>query len=105
MIRSLFMAVLALCLALPAMMPALAAAPHCAPPESAMAMPGEHHGQHRGQPAPSRQGHDCIGCAVPARAATPFAATPFYPRARQRWSNAATPPATAAQPDTPPPRA
>jgi len=101
MIRRLLTVLLALCLAAPA----LAAPPHCAQPgSSAVAASMQHHRKHHEQPAQARQGHDCIGCAMPAGIVAPFAMAPFYPAETQRWINAAAPPATAVQPDTPPPR-
>ncbi|MCK9540461.1 MAG: hypothetical protein M0R03_00330 [Novosphingobium sp.] len=104
MIRRLFMALLVLCLALPAMAPAAAVSPHCDRPASDTAATAMEHGN-KHHPAPQRPGHDCIGCAMPARAVPPLTMAPFYPREPRQWNNAALPAAAATPPDTPPPRA
>jgi hypothetical protein len=101
MLRRLLLALLTICLAVPAM----AAPTHCLPqPIAAMAMHHSHHGEHKQAPQPVSATHDCIGCIAPYAGIPPMASAP------PRLGMTAPPLAivwampSLAAPDTPPPR-
>ena len=105
MLRRLFMALLIVCLAAPAM----AAPLHCAPPMPAHSAGMSHHGMRHGHgqevPAQPAKSHDCIGCIAPASdSAVPPAAgsmpKPLLSAQETPFSALASP-----APETPPPRA
>jgi len=112
MLRRLLLALLTLCLALPAALPVGAAMPQPQPIDMsmAMAMPMEHHQHH--QPADRSdhdQGqhagkHECIGCAAQIDRAPLPAASPQLRGPLTRPALAAALPETRAGPEVPPPR-
>jgi len=102
MLRRLFLALLTLCLALPAALPTGAAAQ----PAHATAMAMAHHQHH--QPADSAHHdaskHQCIGCAAPVSRAPEPPTPPQLRGPSTRPALSTRLPETRAGPDTPPPR-
>ena len=108
MLRRLFLALLSLCLALPAA--AMPLGTGRAPTgHEAMMMAGHgHHASHRSMPAGDQSDHagkhQCIGCAVPAGPATPVAASWLVKPGLVRPALARRLGEARAGPETPPPR-
>ena len=101
MIRRLLLALLTLCLALPAAAMPLA---HARPAQHHAAAADQGHHSHHGQPDQSPAPHDCIGCIAPyaAIAAVPAAPALFSAIVLPGLANAL--PDATARPDTPPPK-
>ncbi|MBU6269297.1 MAG: hypothetical protein KGN34_17250 [Sphingomonadales bacterium] len=100
MLRRCLVALLAFCLAIPAL---AASVPQAAPCEHAMmAMPGmpSHHA-----PVPAAAQHDCIGCATPASHLPTVMAATVAPSETPDARPAVLAMRATTGPDSPPPRA
>lgn len=102
MIRRLLLALLTLCLALPAAAMPLAHAMPAA--HHVVAADHGHHSRHHQQPDPQAAQHDCIGCIAPysAMGVVPAVPVPASGDVVPGLANAL--PDTTAGPDTPPPK-
>ncbi len=105
MLRRLLLALLTLCLALPALAP-VAAMPHAQVPMADAHH--EHHGQapmRHDQGSPHAGKHECIGCAAPLDRSPVALGEPLPAADNPPPSLAAPLPETRAGPEVPPPRA